>query len=62
MSLLSLLTFIALAIWKGIPFRRWPLLWAAIRETHEAEIRAAIYQLKCEGKIREDEEGFLWPK
>lgn len=62
MILLSLLTFVVLAIWKGIPLRRWPLVWAAIIETHEAEIRAAIYELKCEGKIREDKDGFLWPK
>jgi hypothetical protein len=56
----SLLTFAALAIWKGIPFHRWPAVWAIIVETHEAEMRQAVWELKQEGRVREDEQGRLY--
>ena len=58
----SLITFTWLAIWKGIPFYRWAYVWCEINAFHEAEIRKAVWELKKEGRIREDENGLLWTK
>lgn len=60
MKFLGITTFILLAIWKGIPINRWSEVWNEIIAIGEAETRKAIWELKCQGLIREDEKGRLW--
>lgn len=57
---ISWITFVFLAIWKGIPFQRWSYAWNEILAAHEAETRKVVWELKKEGRIREDENGRLW--
>ena len=61
-KLQNLILFTALALWHGTPFRLWPRAWQEIEAAHLAETRKVVWELKCEGKIREDKEGKLWIK
>lgn len=53
------LLFIAYAIWHGTPFRLWPQARRLIEEDHLGEVRKIVWELKKEGKVYEDEDGFL---
>jgi hypothetical protein len=45
---------------RGFPLYRWPEGWRAAKEAHRQEVHTTVWQLKCEGKVREDREGKLW--
>ncbi len=61
-KLYDLILFVTLALWYGTPFRLWSHAWREVEAAHLAETRKIVWELKCQGKIREDEEGYLWPK
>ncbi|MHA1942172.1 MAG: hypothetical protein ACW97P_10670 [Candidatus Hodarchaeales archaeon] len=56
----NLILFTALALWRGTPFHLWKKAWRECEADHLAEIRKAIWELKCQGLIREDESGYLF--
>lgn len=58
----NLLLFVSLALWHGTPFSLWRRAWREIEANHRAEVHKAVWELKCEGKVKEDKEGYLWVK
>ena len=58
----NLILFLAIVIWSGTAFHLWGRAWRGMEEEHLAEFRQAIWELKKEGKIREDKDGRLWIK
>lgn len=54
-----LIIFLAISIWHGIPIAKWSRGWRAIEAERVAHARKIIWELKCEGRIREDENGRL---
>lgn len=57
----NLILFVTIALWRGTPFELWPYAWQEVKAAHEAEVRKVIWELKKQGKIREDKDGYLWP-
>ena len=57
----NLTLFVALALWRGTPLRLWPRAWREVEADHRARIHKTVWALKCEGRVREDREGRLWP-
>lgn len=58
----NLTLFIILALWHGIPPWLWREAWEGVEADQMARARKAVWKLKCEGRIYEDEEGGLWPR
>jgi hypothetical protein len=57
----NLVVFISCAINHGIYPWRWPEAWRLVQADHEAWVRGIVFQLRMEGKIRQDDDGYLWP-
>jgi len=56
----DLFVFVTAAIWHGTPLWMWPDAWEKLQDEKLQEIRAAVWDLKKQGRIREDAEGRLW--
>lgn len=58
----NLTLFLSLVLWHGTPVYLWPRAWREVQADHKAQVRKAIWELKKEGKIYQDKEGYLWSK
>lgn len=58
----NLLIFIPAVIWYGINPWRWGEAWRGMEAEHRAGIHKTVWELKKQGRVREDKEGRLWPK
>jgi hypothetical protein len=56
----NFILFVSLLLWRGTPFHLWGKAWRRVQEYHRAEVHKAVWELKCEGLVREDENGLLW--
>ncbi len=56
----NLILFILYALWYGTPFRLWGIARKEIEVEHLAQVRKTVWELKKEGRVREDNEGRLW--
>ena len=61
-KLRNLILFVSLALWHGTPFYLWTKAWRDIQAEHLAQVRKMVWELKCQGKVYQDKDGFLWPK
>ncbi len=57
----NLWVFVTEMLWRGVPLRYWRQVWEEANDLHAAEVRRMVWELKKQGKVREDEEGRLWP-
>lgn len=55
----NLVLFIVLALWHNVPFLRWAEAWRGCKEAHRQWVHKEVWELKKEGKIREDKDGYL---
>jgi hypothetical protein len=56
----NLILFVSLALWRGTPFHLWPRAWREVEAEHRAQVHKAVWELKKQGRIRQDREGRLW--
>jgi len=59
--LYNIFVFVLSTIEVGHPPWRWHIGWRLCQERHRQDIHKIIWELKCDGKIREDKQGRLWP-
>ena len=60
-TLRNALIFLYYAIKYNTPFTLWPQAWQEINAEHLAQVRKYVWELKKEGRIYEDRDGFLYP-
>ena len=46
----------------NIPPWLWGKAWREVQEQHLQDVRKKVWELKKQGKVREDKEGRLWPR
>lgn len=56
----NLILFVSLAIWNGTPLHLWPQAWRDIDADHRARVRRMVFEIRMEGRIRQDADGRLW--
>lgn len=61
-TLRNLILFTICAIEAGIPIHQWSYAYQQAKEWQQQKIHKAIWELKKQGKVYEDENGLLWPK
>ena len=57
----NFILFVTIALWRGTPFHLWPRAWREVEAEHRAWVHKGVWELKKQGRVREDKEGRLWP-